>query len=132
VPLARWQQCGGAQAGRADGQGWTRLINDETTAATTRTAIIDTPARLAAAIAETRGYAQDLGCDPSEITVQVESREGRIWADEPVLHRHHERVGELAEAGATWFVVDPPADDAEKGLDAVRRYGAEVIAALAP
>jgi hypothetical protein len=63
--------------------------------------------------------------------VQVESREGRIWADEPVLHRHHERVGELAEAGATWFVVDPPADDAENGLDALRRYGAEVIAALA-
>jgi alkanesulfonate monooxygenase SsuD/methylene tetrahydromethanopterin reductase-like flavin-dependent oxidoreductase (luciferase family) len=27
-----------------DGQGWTPLINDETTAATTRTAIIDTPA----------------------------------------------------------------------------------------
>jgi len=44
---------------------------------------------------------------------------------------HHERVGELAEAGATWFVVDPPADGAEKGLDALRPYGAEVIEALA-
>ncbi|HTF50853.1 MAG TPA: LLM class F420-dependent oxidoreductase [Pseudonocardia sp.] len=113
------------------GQGWTPLINDETTAATTRTAIIDTPARLAAAIAEVRGYAEDLGRDPAEITVQVESSDGRTWADEPVLDRHHERVGELAEAGASWFVVDPPADDAEKGLDALRRYGAEVIEPLA-
>jgi hypothetical protein len=69
---------------------------------------------------------------PSEITVQVESSEGRTWADEPVLHRHRERIGELAEAGATWFVVDPPADDAEKGLDALRRYGTEVIEAVAP
>jgi hypothetical protein len=24
--------------------------------------------------------------------------------------------------------VDPPGDDAEKGIDALRRYGAEVIA----
>jgi hypothetical protein len=48
---------------------------------------------------------------PSEITVQVESSEGRTWADEPVLHRHR---------------------DAEKGLDALRRYGTEVIEAVAP
>jgi len=34
----------------------------------------------------------------------------------------------FAEAGATWFVVDPPGDDAEKGIDALHRYGAEVIA----
>jgi probable F420-dependent oxidoreductase len=112
------------------GQGWTPLLNDETAAATTRTAIIDTPARLAAAVTEMRGYAQDLGRDPSELTVQVESPDGRTWADQPVLHRHHEHVRELAEAGASWFVVDPPADDAEKGLDALRRYGEEVITAL--
>jgi len=43
--------------------------------------------------------------------------------------RPFRRKRNLAEAGASWFVVDPPADDAEKGLDALRRYGAEVIEA---
>jgi probable F420-dependent oxidoreductase len=112
----------------AYGHGWTPLLNDEVAATTTRTQLLDTPAKLAAAVAELRALAAEAGRDPDEIAVQVESADGHTW-DEASLERHRDGLGELAEAGATWFVVDAPAEDAEKGIDAIRRYGADVIRA---
>jgi probable F420-dependent oxidoreductase len=109
-------------------QGWSPLLNDLTSAATTRTALIDTPTKLALAVAEMRQLAADAGRDPDEIAVQVETSSSKSWADDADMEPHLDRIGELATAGATWFVVDPPGDDAEKGIDALRRYGAEVIA----
>jgi probable F420-dependent oxidoreductase len=109
-------------------QGWSPLLNDHTSAATTRTALIDTPTKLALAVAEMRQLAADAGRDPDEIAVQVETSSSKSWADDADMEPHLDRIGELATAGATWFVVDPPGDDAEKGIDALRRYGAEVIA----
>ena len=109
------------------GQGWTPLLNDEAAAAVTRTALIDTPSKLGVAVAEVRGLATDAGRDPDDISVQVESSDSRTWAGDANLDRHRDRLGEFAAAGATWFVVDPPGDDAEKSIDALYRYGADVI-----
>jgi probable F420-dependent oxidoreductase len=114
------------------GQGWTPLINDATAAATTRTALLDTPAALAAAVAEVRELAAEAGRDPGAITVQVESTDSVTWYRDPTLERHRHRLGEFAEAGATWFVMDPPGDDVERGIDALHRYGAEIIATQTP
>jgi alkanesulfonate monooxygenase SsuD/methylene tetrahydromethanopterin reductase-like flavin-dependent oxidoreductase (luciferase family) len=109
-------------------QGWTPLLNDQASAATTRTALIDTTTKLALAVAEVRQLAADVGRDPDEIAIQVETSSSRSWTDDADFEQHLDRIGELASAGATWFVVDPPGDDAEKGIDALHRYGAEVIA----
>jgi probable F420-dependent oxidoreductase len=114
------------------GQGWSPLINDETGAAVTRTAVIDTPAALSAAVAEIRDLAAEVGRDPGAIAVQVESSDSVTWYRDATLDRHRHRLGEFADAGATWFVVDPPGDDIERGIDALHRYGAEIIAAHAP
>jgi len=109
-------------------QGWTPLLNDQASAATTRTALIDTTTKLALAVAEVRQLAADVGRDPDAIAIQVETSSSRSWTDDGDLEQHLDRIGELATAGATWFVVDPPSDDAEKGIDALHRYGVEVIA----
>jgi probable F420-dependent oxidoreductase len=114
------------------GQGWSPLINDETGAAVTRTAVIDTPAALSAAVVEIRDLAAEVGRDPGAIAVQVESSDSVTWYRDATLDRHRHRLGEFADAGATWFVVDPPGDDIERGIDALHRYGAEIIAAHAP
>ncbi|HEY1969130.1 MAG TPA: LLM class F420-dependent oxidoreductase [Pseudonocardia sp.] len=107
-------------------QGWTPLINDRTAAATTRTALIDSPARLAEAVSQLRELTEQAGRDPAAITVQVESPDSRAWADQPDLDQHRQHLGQLAAAGADWFVVDPPATDVEAGLDALLRYGEEI------
>jgi probable F420-dependent oxidoreductase len=113
------------------GQGWTPLINDATAAATTRTALLDTPAALAAAVAEIRDLADEAGRDPAAIAVQVESSDSATWHRDVTLDRHRHRLGEFADAGATWFVVEPPGDDVARGIEALHRYGAEIIAAHA-
>ena len=113
------------------GDGWTPLLNDETAATTTRTALIDTPARLATAVTELRQLVADAGRDPGAVAVQIESTSEHraLLAAEP-LDEHAERLHELATAGADWFVVDVPAGDAKAGVEALQRYGAEVITPL--
>ncbi|HEX4252867.1 MAG TPA: LLM class F420-dependent oxidoreductase [Pseudonocardia sp.] len=110
------------------GQGWSPLVNDAAAAAVTRTALLDTPAALASAVAEIRELAAEVGRDPSAIAVQVESSDSVTWHRDATLDRHRDRLAEFASAGATWFVVDPPGDDVERGIEALHRYGAEVIA----
>lgn len=114
------------------GQGWSPLINDADAAAVTRTALIDTPSALGAAVAEIRDLAAGAGRDPGDIAVQVESADSVTWHRDTDLDRHRHRLGEFGEAGATWFVVDPPGDDVERGIEALHRYGAEIIAAHTP
>jgi probable F420-dependent oxidoreductase len=114
------------------GQGWSPLINDEARAAVTRTALIDTPAALATAVTEVRELAAEAGRDPEAITIQVESSDSVTWHRDTTLEHHRHRLGEFADAGATWFVMDPPGDDVERGIDALHRYGAEIIAAHTP
>ncbi len=115
------------------GDGWTPLLNDETAAATTRTALIDTPARLATAVTELRQLVADEGRDPAAVAVQIESTsEHRALVAEEPLGPHVERLHELAAAGADWFVVDVPAHDARAAVEALARYGTEVIGPLSP
>jgi alkanesulfonate monooxygenase SsuD/methylene tetrahydromethanopterin reductase-like flavin-dependent oxidoreductase (luciferase family) len=110
------------------GQGWSPLINDAAGAAVTRTSVIGTPAVLATAVDEIRDLAASAGRDLGDIAVQVESSDSVSWHRDTTLERHRHRLGEFGDAGATWFVVDPPGDDVERGIEALHRYGAEVIA----
>jgi probable F420-dependent oxidoreductase len=112
------------------GDGWTPLLNNEAAANTTRTALIDSPAQLAAAVRELRNMTADAGRDPGDVTVQVESAADHVLLTGDPLERHVERLHEIAEAGADWSVVRVPAGHVGAALDGLARYGAEVITAL--
>jgi hypothetical protein len=38
-------------------------------------------------------------------------------------------AGQLAEAGATWVVFEPPGDDADHAIEIIREFGSAVISA---
>lgn len=108
------------------GQGWAPLLIGEELAATTRTTPLATVAELAAAVRDLAGLAEAEGRDPAGIDVQVQSAQSDLSAHGAAAG-HHEHLGELAEAGVTWFVVRPPATSLEAATGALARYGAHVI-----
>lgn len=114
------------RAARA-GQGWTPLIMGEEKSRTTRTPAITSPAALAAAIGDVRQQACDAGRDGAALDIQVQ------WSAINDVGAGHERIadasGQLAEAGATWAVFEPPGDDANHAIEIIREFGAGVIAA---
>jgi probable F420-dependent oxidoreductase len=109
------------------GHGWAPLMNDATTANTNRTALLDTPRKLAAAIDELHGFLVAAGRDPAAVDVQVETPQAGAWAAETSLERHRDHLGELAAVGVTSFVVKIPGDDPQRAIDELDRYGREVI-----
>src|SRR5882757_2497989 len=107
------------------GQGWTPLLIDEDMSRTTRTPPLSSPAVLADAIGDLRELTAEAGRDPSALDVQVEwSRLDDVDAGLPSIL---DAVGQLAEAGATWVVFEPPGHDVDATLDVVRSYGELVI-----
>jgi probable F420-dependent oxidoreductase len=115
------------------GQGWAPLLIGDELARTIRTPPLPTAAALKAGVDEIRDRAARAGRDAGEIAaleVQVESPHSRDLADGRPLGAHREVVAELAASGATWFVVDPPGDDAGRACDALTQYGEQVIAQL--
>lgn len=108
------------------GQGWTPLIMDEQQAQTTRTPPLTSVRELAAAIGDVRGRAAEAARDGAGLDVQVQ------WAAIDDIGAGYQAIADaawqLAGAGATWTVFEPPGDDLERTLDVVRAFGAEVIA----
>jgi alkanesulfonate monooxygenase SsuD/methylene tetrahydromethanopterin reductase-like flavin-dependent oxidoreductase (luciferase family) len=96
-------------------------------AKTTRTAPLQTTSDLARAVEDLRELAAAAGRDGGQLDVQVEWRESSSISANP--DRILERVGELADAGATFMVVDPPGDDLELTTELIAAYGESVIAA---
>ncbi|TQM11304.1 TIGR03619 family F420-dependent LLM class oxidoreductase [Pseudonocardia kunmingensis] len=109
-------------------QGWAPLLIGDEAAATTRTAALKSPAELKDAVDELREMLADAGRDPATVDVQVQSRQSD-FPGKPggslEEHRHH--VGELAEAGVTWFVVRTSGADVGAACDALAAYGRDVI-----
>jgi alkanesulfonate monooxygenase SsuD/methylene tetrahydromethanopterin reductase-like flavin-dependent oxidoreductase (luciferase family) len=116
------------RAARA-GQGWAPLMNDPTAATTNRTALLDTPRKLAAAVEQLREFVVDEDRDPAAVKVQVETPQAGAWASEESLERHRDHLGELSAVGVTSFVVKVPGDDPQRATDELNRYGNDVIAA---
>ena len=111
------------------GQGWAPLMNDPTAAKTNRTAVLDTPRKLAVAVEQLRDFLAAEGRDPAGVDVQVETPHAGTWASERSLERHRDHLGELAAVGVTSFVVKVPGDDPRRAIDELNRYGSDVIAA---
>jgi probable F420-dependent oxidoreductase len=117
------------RAARA-GQGWAPLMNDPMAATTNRTALLDTPRKLAAAVEQLREFVVDEHRDPAAVEVQVETPQAGAWASESSLERHRDHLGELSAVGVTSFVVKVPGDDPQRAIDELNRYGNDVIAAF--
>jgi probable F420-dependent oxidoreductase len=111
------------------GQGWAPLMNDPTAATTNRTALLDTPSKLGAAVDQLREFVVAEGRDPAAVEVQVETPQAGAWAAEESLERHRDHLGELRAVGVTSFVVKVPGDDPQRAIDELNRYGSDVIAA---
>ena len=112
------------------GHGWAPLMNDPTAATTNRTALLDTPRKLAAAVEQLREFLAAENRDPAAVEVQIETPLAGAWASEPSLERHRDHLGELDAAGVTSFVVKVPGDDPQRAIDELNRYGSDVIAAF--
>jgi probable F420-dependent oxidoreductase len=112
------------------GHGWAPLMNDPTAATTNRTALLDTPRKLAAAVEQLREFLAAENRDPAAVEVQVETPLAGAWASEPSLERHRDHLGELDAVGVTSFVVKVPGDDPQRAIDELNRYGSDVIAAF--
>jgi probable F420-dependent oxidoreductase len=117
------------RAARA-GQGWAPLMNDPKAATTNRTALLDTPSKLGAAVEQLREFVVDEDRDPAAVEVQVETPHAGAWASESSLGRHRDHLGELGAVGVTSFVVKVPGDDPQRAIDGLNRYGNDVIAAF--
>ncbi|WP_395109669.1 TIGR03619 family F420-dependent LLM class oxidoreductase [Actinomadura sp. SCN-SB] len=109
------------------GQGWSPLITSAEQAATTRMPAITSVGRLAEAIGELRELVAGAGRDPASIAVQVRSPWSRVLGTEVPAEEVRDHVGELAEAGVTQFVTTVPGDSTTAALDALARFGEEVI-----
>jgi alkanesulfonate monooxygenase SsuD/methylene tetrahydromethanopterin reductase-like flavin-dependent oxidoreductase (luciferase family) len=103
------------------GQGWAPLMNDPTAAKTNRTAVLDTPRKLAVAVEQLRDFLVAEGRDPAGVDVAVETPHAGAWAFETSLERHRDHLGELSAVGVTSFVVKVPGDDARRAIDELNR-----------
>jgi probable F420-dependent oxidoreductase len=110
------------------GHGWAPLMNDPTRATTNRTALLDTPDKLGAAVDQLHEFTVAEGRDPAAVEIQVETPHAGEWASEGNLERHRDHLAELGAVGVTSFVVKVPGDDPKRAIDELNRYGSEVIA----
>jgi probable F420-dependent oxidoreductase len=111
------------------GHGWSPLLMSVEAAATTRTSVLSSPAQLTDAIDELRDMLVAAGRDPAAVDVQVQSAHSDFLPDSGIsLEEHRQHLGELAEAGVTWFVVRTPGEDVDAACDALAAYGRDVIA----
>lgn len=112
------------------GLGWAPLMIDDEIAVRTRTTAIATPADLRAAVAELREMAAAVGRNPDAIDVHVDWK--AISSLALPAGAAIEAVSAVRDAGATWVVVKPPAQDMDASREALVRFSREVIAAFRP
>jgi probable F420-dependent oxidoreductase len=108
------------------GAGWSPLMITEEKARTVRTPPLPTVRAVRAAVADLYERLTDAGRDPAEVEIQIEWKEISSTGTERGLLK--DRLGELADAGVTSVVVDPPCRDVAETLQEIAAYGAEVVA----
>jgi probable F420-dependent oxidoreductase len=112
------------------GNGWSPLVNDARSAATTRTSLLSSPSELACAVRELRDALESAGRDPTSVAIQVETAAPALPAPNAAIGAHVDLIGSYASAGAAWYVVDAPAGDVEVAIDTLNSYGDKVIRQL--
>lgn len=114
------------------GTGWTPIFADEMLAATTGTPVMRTVADLSTRISDLRERAAAAGRDPAAIEVCVQSAVDGVVVGHgrPPFEAaaHLAWLERLWDAGATGIVVIADAPSPQENLEALARYGEEVIA----
>jgi probable F420-dependent oxidoreductase len=112
------------------GEGWTPILANDVAARTTRTAPLPDVATLAQAIADMKQRVEKGGRDPSTVAVQIQQLRGptRTAEAEGQFGPYLEWLDEIAGAGVTQVLVHIPVDNGQRGIEALDRYAAEVIA----
>lgn len=110
-------------------QGWSPLLIDEDLSRTTRTRAIGTVKELAEAISSVREEAAAVRGADARLDVQVQSPQSGWLQTTGSVEEHRDHLGRLVEAGATWFVIQPPGDSVAATTDALARY-ADVLSGL--
>lgn len=111
-------------------QGWMPFPAPEVMARTTRTPVLETHDDLARYLSELWQFVDEAGRERAEIDIHFHSDAAGPGDPSFEAAAQRDAVGELAELGVTWCGVGTPGDSVEAALDAVQRYGEEVITPL--
>ncbi len=110
------------------GDGWAPFAAPAGLAKTARTVALGTVDELAALVDDLRSRLVAAGRAPDSVDVSFGCRAG----GDPATHdfdadAHLAGLAELAAIGVTWVQVGVPGDDIERTVDALQRYGEQVI-----
>lgn len=111
------------------GDGWAPFPAPAVVARTARTVALDTPEGLAEALDDLRRRLDGAGRDPDTVDVAFSNPlGGPVGSDAFDADAHLEGLARLEALGVTWLQVGLPGDDLGRALEAVQRYGEQVIA----
>lgn len=102
----------------AAAQGWSPLMISEEVARTTRMPAMSTVEQFATGVRELR----ELVGDGAAVDVQVHSPQSAWLQGEGSQQEHLDHLGALEQAGATWFVVQPPGSSVDAAVEGLERY----------
>jgi hypothetical protein len=98
-------------------------------ARTTKTPVLETREDLRGFLGELWKMCEAEKRDPKSIDIHFHNNDGGQPGDRNFdAGRHLEGLRELAELGVTWTGTGAPGDGIEHALDAMARYGEDVIA----
>jgi probable F420-dependent oxidoreductase len=111
------------------GDGWNPFPAARQLAQTARTPVLETLDDLAPMVDHLRRHTEEAGRDPATIDIAFTTglpgpAERRFSASE-----HLDALGDMAAIGVTWNSTGVPGDSLDRALEALDRYGREVIAA---
>lgn len=109
------------------GQGWAPLMMGEVMATTTRTAALTSYQELRDAVSELWEMATAHGRDAAALDVQVYDEQGLLAAPGFSHEQRRDHLGNLADAGATAFVIRPPGASVQECCDALADFAENVM-----
>jgi len=112
------------------GDGWNPFAAPRALARTAKTPVLETIEDLVAMLDDLRRRLDGAGRDPSSIDVSFSAQAGGGPGDDGFdADAHLAELGRMAAIGVTWNSVGVPGDSLEHALEALERYGSEVIKA---
>ncbi len=111
------------------GDGWAPFPAPAIVTRTARTAPLETADELAVLLDDLRARLDAAGRDPATVDVTFACRDGGDPASDRFdADAHLEGLAALAALGATWVQVGLPGDSPDHAVEALQRYGEQVIA----
>ncbi|MHA3021192.1 LLM class F420-dependent oxidoreductase [Mycobacterium sp. BMJ-28] len=115
----------------AYGDGWCPFPAPAVLAQTARTAALDSLEDLKIGIEDLRRRLEDAGRDPAAVDITFSNNQGGVPGDDAFdAAAYLDGVAALADLGVTWIQVQVPGDSLAHALEAIARFGEQVIAKL--